>query len=176
MRFDLCCSLRFDLCCQNVHTKQCKIDIVIISEDKKIIQTSMKHFLLVLHRNAMKHNLIKFSAARLHVSSDKFWNCLKTLNAIMLKNPCLLMKKWTFCSPKLKKNICKTFYLLKCKEFWKKFQKSSHLLRCTKCMSHVGYWYITMHFIFFNHPTSKRFVSWTVGNRLLKPLCGKMLD
>ena len=30
---------------------------------------------------------------------------------------------------------------------------------------------------FFNHPTSiKWFVSWTVRNRLLKPLCGKMLD
>ena len=44
-------------------------------------------------------------------------------------------------------------------------------------MSHIGYWYITIHFIFFSHPTSiKWFVSWTVGNRLLKPLCGKMLD
>ena len=30
---------------------------------------------------------------------------------------------------------------------------------------------------FFNHPTSiKWLVSWTVGNRLLKPLCGKVLD
>ena len=44
-------------------------------------------------------------------------------------------------------------------------------------MSHIGYWHITIHFIFFNHPTStKWFVSWTVGNRLLKPLCGKMID
>ena len=32
-------------------------------------------------------------------------------------------------------------------------------------------------FFFFNHPTSiKWFVSWTVGNRLIKPLCSKMLD
>ena len=32
-------------------------------------------------------------------------------------------------------------------------------------------------FFFFSHSTSiKWFVSWTVGNRLLKPLCGKMLD
>ena len=32
-------------------------------------------------------------------------------------------------------------------------------------------------FFIFNHPTSiKCFVSWTVGNRLLKPLCSKMLD
>ena len=32
-------------------------------------------------------------------------------------------------------------------------------------------------FVFFNHPTSiKWFVSWTVRNGLLKPLCGKMLD
>ena len=46
-----------------------------------------------------------------------------------------------------------------------------------KFISHVGYWYFTMHFIFFNHPTSiKWFVSWTAGNRLLKPLCGEMLD
>ena len=65
----------------------------------------------------------------------------------------------------------------KCKEFRKKSQKSTHLLRCTKCRSHVGYWYITTHFSFSNYPTSiKWFVSWTVGNRLLKPLCSKMLD
>ena len=44
-------------------------------------------------------------------------------------------------------------------------------------MSHLGYWYITVHFIFFNHPTSiKWFESWTVGNILLKPLCSKMLE
>ena len=49
-----------------------KTYIAIISEDEKIIQTSMKHFLLLLLRNATKHNSIKFSAARLHVSSDKF--------------------------------------------------------------------------------------------------------
>ena len=34
--------------------------------------------------------------------------------------------------------------------------------------------------LFFNHPTHptsiKRFVSWAAGNRLLKPLRGKMLD
>ena len=46
--------------------------IAIISEDGKIIQTSMKHFLLVLLRNATKHNSIKLLAARLHVSSGKF--------------------------------------------------------------------------------------------------------
>ena len=44
-------------------------------------------------------------------------------------------------------------------------------------MSYVGYWYITMHFFFFIHPTSiKLSISLTVGNRLLKPLRGKMLD
>ena len=48
------------------------MDIAIISEDGKIIQTSMKSFLLLLLRNATKHNSIKFSAERLHVSSDKF--------------------------------------------------------------------------------------------------------
>ena len=72
------------VCCQNVHTTQCKIDIAIISEDGKVIQTSMKHFLLLLLKNATKHNSIKFPAALLHVSSDKFCNCLKDLNAIML--------------------------------------------------------------------------------------------
>ena len=42
---------------------------------------------------------------------------------------------------------------------------------------HVAYWYIMIHLIFFIHPTSiKWFVSWTIENRLLKPLCGKMLD
>ena len=60
------------VCCQNVHTTQCKIDIALISEDGKIIQTSIKHFLLLLLRNATKHNSIKFSTTRLHVSSDKF--------------------------------------------------------------------------------------------------------
>ena len=44
-------------------------------------------------------------------------------------------------------------------------------------MSHGGYKNITVHFIFFFHPTSlKWFVSWTVGNKLLKPFCSKMLD
>ena len=44
-------------------------------------------------------------------------------------------------------------------------------------MLHVRDWYITIHFISFNHSTSiKWFVSWTVGIRLLKPLCCKMLD
>ena len=81
-------SVHWDLsvCCQNVHTTQCKINIAIISKDGKIIQTSIKHFLLLLLRNATKHNLIKFSAARLRVSFDKFWNFLKTLNTTMLKN------------------------------------------------------------------------------------------
>ena len=67
---------------------QCKIDITVISEDGKIIQMSMKHFFILLLRNATKHNsikfsaallrnatkhnLIKFSAALLHVSSGKF--------------------------------------------------------------------------------------------------------
>ena len=74
-------SIHCDLsvCCQNVHTTQCKIDIVIISEDGKIIHTSMTHFLLLLLRNATKHNSFKFCSARLHVSSDKFWNRLKDL-------------------------------------------------------------------------------------------------
>ena len=101
------------VCCQNVHTMQCKIDIVKISEDGKIIQMSMKHVLLLLLRNATKHNLIKFSVARLHVFSVKFSNCLKDLKCNNVKNSCLLVNKRTLCSNKLKKNICKTFYRLK---------------------------------------------------------------
>ena len=31
----------------------------------------------LLLKNATKHNSIKISAARLHISSNKFWNCLK---------------------------------------------------------------------------------------------------
>ena len=132
----------------------------------------MKHILLLLLRNATKHNSVKFSAARLHVSSDKFWNGLKDLKCNNVKNSCLLVNKRTLRSTKLKKNICNTFFALK----RKKSQKSTHLLRCTKCMSHVGYWHITMHFIFFNDPTSiKWFVSWTVGSRLLKPFCGTII-
>ena len=76
----------------------------------------------------------------------------RPLNAIILKDSCLLVNKWTLRTTKLKKNICKTFYHLKWKKFRKKSQKSTHLLRCTKCMSHVGYWYITVHFIFFQPP------------------------
>ena len=110
----------------------------------------MKHFLLLELRNALKHNSIKFSAARLHVSSDKFWNCLKDRKCNNVQNSCLLVNKRTLCLTNLKKNICKTFYRLKCKEFRKTFQKSAHLLRCTKSMSHVGYWYIIIHFIFFS--------------------------
>ena len=117
----------------------------------------MKHLLLLLLRNATKHNSIKFSAVRLHVSADKFWNCLKDLKCNNVKNSCLLVNTRTLCSTKLKKNMCKTFYRLKCKEFRKNSQKSTHLLRCMKCMSHVGYWNITIHFIFFfNHPTSTK--------------------
>ena len=44
-------------------------------------------------------------------------------------------------------------------------------------MSHVGYWYITMHFIFFQPPYLHKMVcflnSW---KQIVKPLCGKMLD
>ena len=138
----------------------------------------MKHFLLVLLRNATKHNSIKFSAARLHVSSDKFWNCMEDLKCNSVTNSCLLVNKRTIRSVKYRRTFQKHFFALKCKAFWKKSQKSTHLLRCSKCMSDVGYWYITMHFVFsFNHPTSvKWFVSWTVENRLLKPLCVKILD
>ena len=92
-------------CCQNFHTTQCKIDIAITSEDRKIIRMSMKHFLLLLLWNATKHNSIKVSAAGLHVSSDKFWNCLKDLKCINVKNSCLLVNKQFLCSTKLKKNI-----------------------------------------------------------------------
>ena len=107
-------SLRFlSACCQNVHTMHCKIDIEIISEDGKIIQASMKYFLLLLLRNATKHNTIKFSVARLHVSCDKFWNCLKDLKCNNVKNPCLLVNNRTLCSTELKKKICQTFYRLK---------------------------------------------------------------
>ena len=57
---------------------------------------SMKHFLLLLLRNTTKHNSIKLSAARLHVSSDKFWNCLKDLICNNDKNYCLLVNKRTY--------------------------------------------------------------------------------
>ena len=79
-----------------------------ISEDGEII-----HFLLVLLRNATKQNSIKLSAARLHVSSDKFWNCLKDRACNKVKNSYLLVNTRTLRSTKLKKNICKTFYRLK---------------------------------------------------------------
>ena len=64
-----------------------------------------KTYLLLLLRNATKHNSIKFSAAWLHVSSDKFWNCLKDLKCNNVKNSCLLVNKRTLRSTKLKKNI-----------------------------------------------------------------------
>ena len=90
----------------------------------------------------------------------------KNLWCTVSKNSRLLVYKRTLRSTKLKKNSSKTFYRLNCKEFRKKSQKSIHLLRCTKCMSHVRYWYITIH-VFFNHPTSiKWFISWIVGTRL----------
>ena len=76
------------VCCHKVHTTLWKIDIATISEEGKIIKTSMEHFLLLLLRNALKHNLIKFSAARLHVSSDKFWNCLKDLKCNTVYTVC----------------------------------------------------------------------------------------
>ena len=85
--------------------------MAIILEDGKIIQTSMKHFLLSMLRNATKHNSTQFSAARLHISSDKFWNCLKDLKCNNIKKFGLLVNKWTLRSTKLKKNICKTFYV-----------------------------------------------------------------
>ena len=120
--------------------KKKKKDIAIFSEDGKIIQTSMNHFLLLLLRNATKHNSIKFSAPRLHISSDKFWNCLKDLkcNNVMLNilicwwfgiwnsiewvpDHCFL---YTLRSAKFWKNICKASHRLKCKKFRKKSQKS----------------------------------------------------
>ena len=170
-------SLRYERCCQNVHTTQCKIDIAIISEDENIIQTSMKHFLLLLLRNAMKHYATKFSTAWLHNSSDKFWNYLKDFKCNNVKNYCLLANKRTLRSSKSKKNICKTFYRLKMQRIQKEILdvNSSFTIRNACRVSDTG----TSPCIsfFFNHPTSiKRFVSATVGKRWLKPLCGKMLD
>ena len=158
--------------------RTCKINIAIISEDGKIIQTRMKHFLLLLLRNATKHNSIKFSAARLHVSSDKFWNCLKDLKCNKVKNSCLLLNKRTLRSTKLKKNICETFYRLqnvKNSERSPRNQLISYDARNACRMSDTG---TSPCISFFStHPTSvKWIVSWTVGNRLLKPLCSKMLD
>ena len=101
-------SLRFERF-QNIHTTQCKIDIAIISEDGKIIQTNMKHFLLLMLRNATIHNSIKFSVAQLHVSSDKFWNCLKDLKCSMLKNSSLLVNKQTYAWLNYRRTFVKHF-------------------------------------------------------------------
>ena len=76
-----------------------------ISEDGKIIQMNMEHSLLLLLRNATKHNSIKLSATGLHVSSDKFWNFLKDLKCNNVKNSCLLVNKRTL--PRL--NYKRTF-------------------------------------------------------------------
>ena len=149
-----------------------------MSEDEKIIQTSMKHFLLLLLRNAAKHNSIKFSEARPHVSSDKFGNCMKDLKCNNVKNYCLLVNKRTLFSTKLKKNIRKSFYRLKMQRIPKGISEINTSF--TLHEMHVACRILSHHhrnYLFFNHPTSiKWFVSWTVGNRLLKSLCGKMLD
>ena len=73
----------------------------------------MKHFLLLLLRNAKKHNSIKFSAARLHVSTDNFWNCLKNFQCNNVKTSFFVGEQADFISIKLKKNFCKTLYRLK---------------------------------------------------------------
>ena len=172
------------VCCQKVLTTQCKIDIEIISEDGKIIQTSMKHFLLLLLRNAAKHNSIKFSEARPHVSSDKFGNCMKHLKCNNVKSYCLLVNKRTLFSTKLKKNIRKSFYRLKMQRIPKgiseintSFTLHEMHVACRILLHHHWIHFFFQPPIFFNHPTStKWFVSWTVGNILLKSLCGKMLD
>ena len=83
----------------------------------------MKHFLLLLLRNDTKHNSIKFSAARLRVSSDKCWNYLKNLKCNNVKNTYLMMNKRTSHTTKLKKNICKTFYRLKMKRIPKQISE-----------------------------------------------------
>ena len=119
-------------------------------QDGKIIQTSMKHFLLLLLRNDTKHNSIKFSAARLRVSSDKGWNYLKNLKCNYVKNAYLMMNKRTSHTTKLKKNICKIFYRLEMKRIPKKISEINSSL--TMHEMHVGYWYNTMHFIFFHPP------------------------
>ena len=107
-------SLRFELILPELPYK---IDIAIIYNDGKIIQTCMKHYLLLLLRNAMKRNSIKFAAARLHVSSDKFWNCMKYLKCINVKKSCLLVNKWTVCSTKLKKKFVKYLIAYNVKNF-----------------------------------------------------------
>ena len=83
----------------------------------------LKPFLLLLLRNATKHSSIKFSAARLHVSSDKFWNCLKDLKCNNVKNYCLLVNKRKLLSTKLKKNICNTCYRLNVKNSERNLRK-----------------------------------------------------
>ena len=155
---------------------QCKINIAIISEDGKIIQTSMKHFLLLLLRNATKHNSIKFSAARIHVSSDKSLNFMKDLKFSNVENSCLLVNKRTLCSTKVKKNICKTFYRLKTFRIRKEISEiNTHFTLYEK---HVAY-RILVHnsFHFFQPPYLHKMVCFLKdGNKLLKPLCGKVLD
>ena len=64
-------------------------------------------------RNATTHYSIKFSAAWLYVSSDKFWNCLKNLKCNNVKKSGLLVNKQALRSNKLKKKIYKTIYGLK---------------------------------------------------------------
>ena len=78
--------------------------------------------------------------------------CLKDLKCNNVKNYCLLVNKRSFLSTKLKKNICKTFYRLKMWNIPKEISEIPILLQCTKCISHVGNWYITMHFIFVQPP------------------------
>ena len=161
---------------ENVHTTQCKLVDAILSEDGKIIQTSMKHFLLLLLRNATKHNSIKFSSASLHVSSDKFWYCLKTLKCNNVKNSCLLVNKRTLRKTKLRRTFVKHLPLKNEKNSKRNLRNQLifYDARNACLMSDTG----TSPCISFFQPPylHKMFWAWTVGNRLLKRLCDKMLD
>ena len=87
------------------------------------------------------------------------------------------MNKQTLRTTKLKKNICKTFRRLKMKRIPKQISEIN--LSFTMHEMHVACRILVHHhaFHFFNHPTSIKWcVAWTVGNRLLKPLRGKILD
>ena len=126
-------------------------------------------------RSIIRSNFQRHGSMFHLTNSEIAW---KTLNAIILKKSCLLVNKRSLCSTKIKKNICKTFYRLKMWRIPKEISEinTSFTLHEIHVPCRILVHHHSFHF-FFNHPTSKkRFVSWAFGNRLLNPLCGKMLD
>ena len=76
----------------------------------------MRVCLLLLLRNVRKHNSMKFQAAGLRVSSDKFWNCLKDLKY----NSCILLfvgEKQTPRPTNWKSDTCLTLNHLRIQNF-----------------------------------------------------------